>query len=175
MLIEMKSVLFAMTLFVCISGASAAPVVPEIKAPVAAKAAVANPLENIDVVLLVNGVATTGTMTITSFTTQGRNLLAVATLSFTTLTGVVTETVTLPASVTGSCSILDLHLGAIHLDLLGLQVDLAAVDLDIVAQTGAGNLLGNLLCAITNLLNSNAAGNALARVAALLNDVLAAL
>jgi hypothetical protein len=48
---------------------------------------------------------------------------------------------------------LNLVLGPLHLDLLGLVVDLNRVVLDIVAQTGAGNLLGNLLCAITNLLN----------------------
>jgi hypothetical protein len=38
-------------------------------------------------------------------------------------------------------------------DLLGLQIDLSRVVLDITAQAGAGNLLGNLLCAVANLLN----------------------
>jgi hypothetical protein len=136
---------------------------------------VASPFSDIDVNLIVNGVVTTGTMTITGFTTQGRQLVAIATLTFATIAGIITETVLLPASVTGSCSILDLHIGAISLNLLGLQVDLAAVDLDIVAQTGAGNLLGNLLCAITNLLNSNAAGNAITRLVGLLNEVVATL
>jgi len=37
---------------------------------------------------------------------------------------------------------------------LGLQVDLSQVVLDITAQQGAGNLLGNLLCAVTGLLDS---------------------
>jgi len=40
------------------------------------------------------------------------------------------------------------------LDVLGLQVDLSQVLLDIGAQPGAGNLLGNLLCAVTGLLDS---------------------
>jgi hypothetical protein len=52
-----------------------------------------------------------------------------------------------------SCSILALDLGPLHLDLLGLVVDLAPVILDITAQPGPGNLLGNLLCAIVGLLD----------------------
>jgi hypothetical protein len=55
----------------------------------------------------------------------------------------------------GSCSILDLDIGAIHLDLLGLVVDLAPIHLDITAVSGAGNLLGNLLCAVAGLLDPN--------------------
>jgi hypothetical protein len=48
---------------------------------------------------------------------------------------------------------------------------LSRIVLDITAQTGAGNLLGNLLCAITGLLDGPATG-ALAR---LLTQVLALL
>jgi len=54
-----------------------------------------------------------------------------------------------------SCQILDLDIGAIHLDLLGLVVDLAPIHLDITAVSGAGNLLGNLLCAVVGLLDPN--------------------
>jgi hypothetical protein len=36
---------------------------------------------------------------------------------------------------------------------LGLVVDLAPVHLDITAVSGAGNLLGNLLCAVVGLLD----------------------
>jgi hypothetical protein len=39
------------------------------------------------------------------------------------------------------------------LDLLGLQINLSQIVLDITAEAGAGNLLGNLLCAVANLLN----------------------
>jgi hypothetical protein len=52
-----------------------------------------------------------------------------------------------------ACSILNLDLGPLHLDLLGLVVDLAPVLLDITAQPGPGNLLGNLLCASVGLLD----------------------
>jgi hypothetical protein len=54
-----------------------------------------------------------------------------------------------------TCGILDLDIGAIHLDLLGLVVDLAPIHLDITAVSGAGNLLGNLLCAVAGLLDPN--------------------
>ena len=53
-----------------------------------------------------------------------------------------------------ACPILHLDLAPLALDLLGLQVDLSEVVLDIGAQPGAGNLLGNLLCAVTGLLDS---------------------
>ena len=42
-----------------------------------------------------------------------------------------------------------------HLDLLGLVVDLAPIHLDVTAVPGAGNLLGNLLCAVAGLLDPN--------------------
>jgi len=54
-----------------------------------------------------------------------------------------------------ACDILNLDIGAIHLDLLGLVVDLAPIHLDITAVPGAGNLLGNLLCAVAGLLDPN--------------------
>jgi hypothetical protein len=54
-----------------------------------------------------------------------------------------------------SCQILNLDIGAIHLDLLGLVVDLSPIHLDITAVSGAGNLLGNLLCAVAGLLDPN--------------------
>lgn len=74
------------------------------------------------------------------------------------------------ASIPGACSVLNLVLGPLHLNLLGLNVHLNRVHLTITAIPGTGQLLGNLLCAITNLLNS---GGSLSQVAALLNQVLA--
>jgi hypothetical protein len=53
----------------------------------------------------------------------------------------------------GVCDILFLDIGPIFLDLLGLTVDLSEIILDVDAVPGEGNLLGNLLCAIVNLLN----------------------
>jgi len=49
--------------------------------------------------------------------------------------------------------ILDLHVGAIHLDVLGLKVDTSEICLNLTAQSGSGNLLGNLLGGIAHLLD----------------------
>jgi hypothetical protein len=73
------------------------------------------------------------------------------------------------ADVAARCSILNLHLGTLNLNLLGLVVHLNPVHLTITAVPGAGNLLGNLLCRITALLNGP---GHLGRIATLLNKVL---
>ena len=57
-----------------------------------------------------------------------------------------------------ACDILHLTLGPLHLNLLGLVVDLSVVHLDITGVTGPGNLLGNLLCAVTGLLDQGLTG-----------------
>jgi hypothetical protein len=41
----------------------------------------------------------------------------------------------------------------LDLDVLGLQIDLSQIVLDITAEAGAGNLLGNLLCNVAGLLD----------------------
>lgn len=74
-----------------------------------------------------------------------------------------------------SCSILDLVLGPLHLDLLGLVVDLNQVVLDITGATGAGNLLGNLLCAITGLLDLPGAIAAVTNILSNINNILSGL
>ena len=51
------------------------------------------------------------------------------------------------------CEILDLDIGRIHLDLLGLVVNIAPIHINVTAVPGAGNLLGNLLCALVGLLD----------------------
>ena len=71
-----------------------------------------------------------------------------------------------------SCDILNLVLGPLDLNLLGLEVHLNQVVLDIVAASGAGNLLGNLLCAVAGLLDG---GALLGQIAGLLNQILAIL
>ena len=73
-----------------------------------------------------------------------------------------------------TCDILNLVLGPLDLDLLGLQVHLNRVVLNIVAVTGAGNLLGNLLCAVTGLLDGGL-GGLLGQVRSLLNQILGVL
>jgi hypothetical protein len=49
----------------------------------------------------------------------------------------------------GPCQIVDLVLGPLHLDLLGLIVDLNQIHLQITADPNGG-ILGSLLCSITN-------------------------
>jgi hypothetical protein len=53
-----------------------------------------------------------------------------------------------------TCDVLHLELGPLDLDLLGLVVHLNKVVLDIDAESGPGNLLGNLLCAVAGLLDN---------------------
>jgi hypothetical protein len=80
-----------------------------------------------------------------------------------------------PAAGLATCDVLHLVLGPLDLDLLGLQVHLDKVVLDIVAATGAGNLLGNLLCAITGLLDGGPLGGLLGQLSDLLGQILDAL
>jgi hypothetical protein len=78
------------------------------------------------------------------------------------------------------CDILFLDLGPINLELLGLVVDLSDVQLDVYAVPGAGNLLGNLLCAVAGLLDGpglgggilNAVDRLLDRVTGILDGLL---
>jgi hypothetical protein len=74
-------------------------------------------------------------------------------------------------SARAACPILHLTLGPLDLDLLGLQVHLDRVVLNIDAQPGAGNLLGNLLCAVAGLLDGGLQG-LLGRLVTLLNQIL---
>jgi hypothetical protein len=75
-------------------------------------------------------------------------------------------------SVAAICSVLALVRGPLDLNLLGLAVHLDQVVLNIDAVSGAGNLLGNLLCAITGLLDGTPP---LGLLTTLLNQVLAIL
>jgi hypothetical protein len=132
------------------------------------------------IVQTINGVGTfAGTLTVNSFSLVNGVINAVGTISgtFTPLTGAATTIpatpVTIPlASFTGTCTILTLHTGAIHLSVLGLNIDLSPIDLVITATAAPGNLLGNLLCALVHLLDSNAS---LGAVTSLLNQILSAI
>src|SRR5262245_20638176 len=65
----------------------------------------------------------TGTFTILRFANQGGDLVALGTLTLQTVQGVVSTSVAIPVqSITGTCEILNLVLGPLHLDLLGLVV-----------------------------------------------------
>jgi hypothetical protein len=136
--------------------------------------------------------AFTGTLNLTRFVNNNGTVTAIGTLTGTVTdraTGAATtvmQNVSVPVVATqgtagapsafaittaaaATCPVLNLDLGPLHLDLLGLVVDLNRVVLNIVAESGAGNLLGNLLCAVTGLLD-NPGG-----LAQLLNQILAAL
>ena len=149
-------------------------------APAPAPAGQVNP-NAIPVTGNIPGIGTfTGTLDIARFAVRNGQLVAIGSLSgtLTTLAGELIGTVTnvpitLPVTnITGTCQILHLELGPLDLNLLGLTVHLDKVVLDITAQSGSGNLLGNLLCAIAHLLDSN---GALRTIAQLLNQILALL
>lgn len=148
------------------------------------------------------GAPATGSITITGFKKVGSVIDAVGTFTgsvegvnggqqFTTgftapvtqingksLTGGASSTA---AAAAATCQILNLTLGPLHLDLLGLVVDLNQVNLNITAQQGSGNLLGNLLCSVAGLLDNTGTGGTgglsglLQGITSLLNQILAQL
>jgi hypothetical protein len=94
-----------------------------------------------------------------------------------TVNQTVTDSVNTSAAANqpaAGCQVLNLVLGPLNLNLLGLVVTLNQVHLNITAVPGAGNLLGNLLCAVANLLNGTGTGG-LGSLSTLLNEILAAL
>lgn len=125
-----------------------------------------------------------GTFDVQRFVNQSGTVLAVG-----TFTGTVTDAagnvtsgtqqVSLPVNLQesdGSCEILDLVLGPLDLNLLGLEVHLDQVHLNITAQQGPGNLLGNLLCAIAGLLDGpTGVGAIVQQIVNLLNQILGVL
>ncbi|MFN2512978.1 MAG: hypothetical protein ABR568_16350 [Pyrinomonadaceae bacterium] len=120
-----------------------------------------------------------GVFNLTRFVVRNGQLAAVGTLTGTVTNaagetvGAVVRTLTLSLlNITGTCDILHLELGPIDLNLLGLIVHVDKIVIDIDAQSGPGNLLGNLLCAIANLLNAN---GPLVSLAGLLNQILSLL
>ncbi|HXG70501.1 MAG TPA: hypothetical protein VNJ04_07795 [Gemmatimonadaceae bacterium] len=146
-----------------------------IAAPVATAAAAQKPAASplaIPVTGAGPGGAFAGTFQLQKFVAQDGQVVATGVLTgvVTTTAGVATtivRTIALPTVIgTATCDILHLDLGPVSIDLLGLQIDLSRIVLDITAQAGAGNLLGNLLCAVANLLNDPSG------LARLLNSVL---
>jgi hypothetical protein len=130
-----------------------------------------------------------GTFKINRFEERAGRLYAVGTLKGTVKNRKVTRHgVAIPATATKtagaqaaqlpqppSCAILHLELGPLDLNLLGLRVQLNRVVLDITAVPGPGNLLGNLLCALTGILDPGGLADALDDLAAALDAVLAIL
>jgi hypothetical protein len=109
-----------------------------------------------------------GTLAPTGFANTGGTLTVVGQLldSANQVLANFTSTVT---EATGDCEILDLVLGPINLDLLGLVVTTNEIHLNITAEQGQGNLLGNLLCAVAGLLDGP---NPLGSISGLLNRIL---
>jgi hypothetical protein len=129
-----------------------------------------------------------GTYTIERFVASGGKLYSVGTLTGKARGKKVTkENVRMPAALTsggaqaaqvppipGACQILNLVLGPIDLNLLGLRVRTNQINLRIDAVPGAGNLLGNLLCGITGILDPNTLSSTpLGQLAQILNALLA--
>ena len=121
-----------------------------------------------------------GYFDITRFAVQNGQIVAVGTLTgLVTLAGGVAQAINPqqltipvllgPGGTTGSCEILNLVLGPLDLNLLGLVIHLDRVELNISAEPGPGNLLGNLLCAIAGLLDG---GGTLQGLVGLLNNLL---
>lgn len=135
-----------------------------------------------------SGVATVGTFHLQRFAAQDGKLVGIGTLVATVTDSsgprnivvgglaIPVEASTIPAasaqaiSVQAVCDILHLTLGPLDLNLLGLVVHLDRVVLDITAESGAGNLLGNLLCAVAGLLDPGP--GPLGQIVGLLNQIL---
>lgn len=125
-----------------------------------------------------------GRMNITRFTAPGGTLTAVGTVTGVAKNatgGVVRSVINAPVAIpvatsasaaegqsadvaASSCNILHLVLGPLDLNLLGLHVHLNRVVLDITAEQGSGQLLGNLLCALAHLLDGTGTPDVLAQL-----------
>jgi hypothetical protein len=118
------------------------------------------------------------TLTITELALQEGQLLVSGVLEGTSILGDFSQAFTdvlLDLTKVGpgaSCRILFLDLGPVFLDLLGLEVDLSPVELEIRAVPGPGNLLGNLLCTVTHLLDVPGAVVAIINLIDRINQIL---
>jgi hypothetical protein len=125
------------------------------------------------------GKQVTGTYTIEKFVSKGGKVYSVGTFKGKVANKKLTKSnVMLPATAAANktaqasqlpplppgnaCSILSLDLGPINLNLLGLVVRTNVIQLRIDAVQGPGNLLGNLLCGLTGILNPSSGGSPLA-------------
>jgi len=91
-------------------------------------------------------------LSITNVVNQGGQLVAQGLLGSTPFTAPLTLGAR-PNAATAECPVLDLTLGPIDLNLLGLEVKTSPICLSLTALPGPGNLLGNLLCDVSHLLD----------------------
>ena len=126
-----------------------------------------------------------GILDVSWFQVKNGQLMALGTLTGTVtvaVTGAEVARVSEPvssrltgSSPAGACQVLNGVLGPLHQDLPRLVIHLNEVFLTITAVPGAGNLLGNLLCAVAGLLDGPLGTNGLPKqVANLLNRILGA-
>jgi hypothetical protein len=172
----LTAALVAGTIGLTAGTAGAAPAAPTAAAPVAAQGRTLATVSS-SITQTIDGVGTfEGIFTPTAITRSAGqvSVTGLVTGTLTDLTGVlhpVSQQASAPiiaAATPASCTILDLTLGPLHLNLLGLVVDLNQVHLVITAVPGPGNLLGNLLCAVAGLLDGSGTGG----LVALLNRLL---
>jgi hypothetical protein len=138
-----------------------------------------------------------GTLSVQEFQQQGSSIVAVVKVSGKVKkegkkgSKRVSKTATVPVSLPGlsaagvgaqagvqaqaTCQLLNLVLGPIDLNLLGLKLHVDRIVINLTAESGPGNLLGNLLCSIANLLNGGNLLGQLGQIVSLLNQILAAL
>jgi len=175
-----------MMLTVPVTSVAAASHQPVAASPQALPTQATNTFDNLPVHGTTPGGGTfTGLLDISKFKLVNGALTAVGSLTGTLRNSVgdvvgtvVGQRVQLPVAVGGAstCDILHLKLGPLDLNLLGLNVHLNRVVLDITATAGPGNLLGNLLCAVAHLLDSGLSGQGLnAILRDLLNSILGVL
>jgi hypothetical protein len=173
---------FAGVLFVGVTATDTASAAPETKT----KPSISTPVTG----TTADGKSVTGTYKITRFATKHGKLVAKGTFTGTVggagdkVTKAVTVPVGGPAAAStkssnanaqplqATCQILDLVLGPLDLNLLGLVVHLDQVHLNITADQGPGNLLGNLLCAVAGLLDGPSTPDLNAILSHLLNSIL---
>jgi hypothetical protein len=124
-----------------------------------------------------------GTIDITSITRDGNVLNVTGAIDglvndVTPLTDTFTSTIDISAldllDGGAACDILNLVLGPLTLDLLGLVVEIPdPIILNVRAEPGPGNLLGNLLCAVAGLLDGpSPLGQLIDRLLGILNGLL---
>jgi len=140
---------------VVMSHAAVAPhVMPAVHVAAAAKATVSVPVQITAVNL--TGVTTNAQHKITGLVGTVTGTIAGTGHTFTTTLAITqgsTATATKGVKAAAAVPVLDLHLGPINLNLLGLQVKTSEICLNVTAQTGPGNLLGNLVGGLANALN----------------------
>lgn len=127
---------------------------------------------------MISTVDAAGSPVTTPFTTQVTNVMVEGTRQTGNTRPAGNSGLMAPAAeIPAGCTVLHLELAPLQLDLLGLVVTLPnPLVIDITAVPGAGNLLGNLLCAVGGLLDQGGLlGGALGGISALLNRLLSGL